>query len=152
MKNTVYSSILLLLIIGLLTFSCTQSNTTNHLHDPIPTPVRQHSDGITLDGDNLWKANTATTTGVENMRKILTNFKHTEDVAAFKDLHKTLEDEIVTIFTKCNMKGEGHDQLHNFLLPLHENLEPLKSGDLPTCQSTFITLRKQLAIYPLYFK
>lgn len=152
MKNSVYSSILFLLFIGLLTFSCTQNNTTNHLHDPLPTPIRQTSDGITLDGSDLWKANTATTTGVRNMGEILANFKNTEDVNAYKALHKTLEDEIVTIFTKCNMKGEGHNQLHNFLLPLHENLDPLKSGDLATCQSAFITLRKQLAIYPLYFQ
>jgi len=34
--------------------------------------------------------------------------------------------EFTGIFQKCTMKGESHNQLHNFLLPLKEMLEKLE--------------------------
>ncbi len=153
MKKVISTHISFYLLVGLLVLSsCNQNPSSEKLHRKLPTPTRQVSDGITLDGNNLWQANEATSQGVENMISILSTFRSTDDIHAYKTLHKQIEGEILTIFTKCNMKGEGHKQLHNFLLPLNEQLEHLKSNELKTCQSTFITLRKQLALYPLYFK
>lgn len=152
MKSQTHNFIGYLFGVTIFLTSCTQNNSYNTLHSPLPTPVRQVSDSITLDGNKVWKANEATTNGVNNMINILNTFDKTDDVYAYHKLHKNIEDEILTIFTKCNMKGEGHEQLHNFLLPLHAQLEHLKSTDLSVCQSTFMDMRKQLAIYPLYFE
>lgn len=150
MKKTYIISILTSLALCLHLESCNQSNQNE---SNMPKPVRQASDGIQLDqGDKIWKANMATTKGVNNMIEIVSNFDKTNDINAFRALHKSLEDEIVTIFTKCNMKGEGHNQLHNFLLPIHELLEPFKVGDLSSCQKALKTLKNKLAIYPLYFE
>ena len=41
-------------------------------------------------------------------------------------LHEPLQLEFKTIFEKCTMKGESHDQLHNFLLPLKDELAKFK--------------------------
>lgn len=153
MKKVIFTHIFFCLLIGLLTLcSCNQNPSSKRLHQELPTPTRQVSDGISLDGDKVWKANEATTLGVKNMISILHKFQSTDDIETYETLHKQMEDEILLIFTKCNMTGEGHNQLHNFLLPIHAQLEPLKSKDLATCQTAFITLRKQLAIYPLYFE
>ena len=131
---------------------CSSNTPSKELHKPLPTPTRQTSDGITPNGESLWKVNRATNTGVANMVQLLNSFQNTDDIKAYANLHKQLDDEVLTIFTKCNMKGEGHNQLHNFLLPLYEDIEKLKNGDLNGCQETFIRLRKRLAIYPLYFE
>lgn len=152
MKNFNFSIPVLHLLLGLTILSCSQNTTSEHLHKPLPTPVRQASDGVQPHGEQLWKVNQATLDGVNKMVSIVENFKSTNQVETYPLLHDQLEEEILTIFTKCNMKGEGHNQLHNFLLPLYEQLEQLKSGDLNTCQTTYMALRKQLAIFPLYFE
>ncbi len=47
------------------------------------------------------------------------------------------------------MKGESHNQLHNFLLPLKEQLEKLeKQGDVTTIEG----IKSYLSTYNTYFQ
>ena len=141
-----------LIFIGFLFIQCTPNNTSESIKQKKVVPVRQKSDGITLDNGKVWKANKATTNGVKNMVTHMNAFKISNNLEDYTLLQKTLEDEIINIFTACNMKGEAHNQLHNYLLPLHELLEPLKSNDITVCKQTVDKIKRQLAIYPLYFE
>jgi len=80
---------------------------------------------MSLDGDKKWEANIETTQGIEKLIAILNNDK-SHSVDDFKNLEKTLSDEITTIFDKCTMKGASHDNLHTFLLPLINKVDKLK--------------------------
>ena len=51
-----------------------------------------------------------------------------------------------TIFNKCTMKSESHNQLHNFLIPIKGQLEKLKAG------SKDAEILKEMQEYLLTFK
>ena len=69
---------------------------------------------------NRWIANPETTTGIANMSAILQAF----DLASGNadTLKAALEDEFGLIFERCTMEGEAHNQLHNYLIPIHHAL------------------------------
>lgn len=161
MKKKITSYVFIQLYICFTLLSCSQDQSSPSpsspssppsVLEPIVTPKRQASDGISLEGDTLWKVNQATNDGVTNMNAIIKSFSTPNRIETYSDLHAQLENEILTIFTKCNMTGEGHNQLHNFLLPLYEHLEQLQSKDLSICQNSLMEFRKRLALYPLYFE
>jgi len=80
---------------------------------------------MSLNDGKKWEANIETTHGIEKLITILNNDK-SKSVEDFKNLEKTLSNEITTIFDKCTMKGASHDNLHTFLLPLINKVDKLK--------------------------
>lgn len=111
----------------------------------------EHND-LVLDGDKLWIANAETTSGIENMMNIMNSFTEKEEVSAYKPLTDSLRVEFSMIFQKCTMKGEAHNQLHNFLLPIKALFETLSSNDLEQCRESFFNLNSHLKKYKNYFK
>ena len=87
----------------------------------------EETDGkVQLDNGKKWKANPETITGINNMITLVqTGITGKTEPSK---LHDTLQVEFKTIFDKCTMTGESHNQLHNFLLPLKAELEKLKTG------------------------
>jgi hypothetical protein len=82
---------------------------------------------VQLDNGKKWKANVETISGINNMITLVqTGITGKTEPAK---LHDTLQVEFKTIFDKCTMTGESHNQLHNFLLPLKAELEKLKTGN-----------------------
>ena len=81
---------------------------------------------VLLDNGKKWKANAETISGISNMTALVQNgiMGKMEGVM----LHDTLQIAFKTIFDKCTMTGESHNQLHNFLLPLKGQLDKLKTG------------------------
>ena len=69
---------------------------------------------------NRWIANPETTTGIANMSAILQAFDPASGNA--DTLKAALEEEFGLIFERCTMEGEAHNQLHNFLIPIHHAL------------------------------
>jgi len=80
---------------------------------------------MNLNDGEKWGANIETTQGIEKLQEILDNDK-SQSVEDFKNLEIALSDEITTIFDKCTMKGDSHDNLHTFLLPLINKVDKLK--------------------------
>jgi len=109
-------------------------------------------EGVTANGDKLWKANPETTTGIAKMQQIVNNFSEKENTATYASLKTTLETEFAAIFSKCTMQGEAHEQLHNYLKPMIGIFEGLESKDLKTCKNSFDTMDRHLSGYANYFE
>lgn len=100
---------------------------------------------VTLDNGRRWKANPETTTGIANMAAILGAY----DAASGdpKALKASLEQEFGLIFERCTMTGEAHEQLHNYLLPIHHQLR-----DFEATETQREALGEHLAAYDNYFE
>ncbi|MFK5957286.1 MAG: hypothetical protein QM495_00285 [Lutibacter sp.] len=158
MKNS-FKLLLTTAIIATITISCgetTKKKQEKHNSEKKETveTVDNHENGgeIQLNEGKLWLANYETTKGVLNMQKLLNTFSGGESLEAYATLKSDLEKEFGTIITECTMKGESHNQLHNFLVPLKELFNGLGSSDLATCKKSFETLNKHLAAYSTYFE
>jgi hypothetical protein len=109
-------------------------------------------EGVSLDNTKLWQANLETTEGIKIMQNIMHSFSEEETVTAYASLKGELETEFTNIFQKCTMKGEAHNQLHNYLKPMIGIFEGLESTDLKTCKTNFKTMENHLAGYANYFE
>ena len=107
---------------------------------------------VSLDNGKLWSANTQTTQGINNMKNLMKEFSDKESVSEYATLKNNLEKEFSTILTECTMKGESHNQLHNYLVPMKEMFEGLTSSDLGTCKENYNILNDHLKEYSKYFK
>lgn len=132
-----------LLAIPLLLFACGQGASAEK---------HQEGVGLVLDNGQKWKANPETTTGVANMVQLVDSFTDTESRTAYATLKTQLEDEFTMIFKQCTMKGEAHNQLHTFLLPLKPLFKELASSNLSTSQESLAKLKMHLAEYTNYFE
>lgn len=109
-------------------------------------------EGVRLDNTKLWQTNIETTQGIKKMQQIMHSFSDRNNVVAYASLKSELETEFTTIFQKCTMKGEAHNQLHNYLKPMMPIFEGLESTNLATCKANFKAMEKHLAGYANYFK
>ncbi len=107
---------------------------------------------VTLNNGSKWKANPETTTGINNMVQLMNSFTQTEDSSSFIELESNLSNEFNLIFKNCTMKGEAHNQLHNYLFPMKELFEGLKTNDLNSQKENFDKLKTHLASYSIYFE
>jgi hypothetical protein len=131
-------------------FSCT-APTSSNLKSPEENEVVVEKNNITLDNGAKWIANPETTAGVNNMKKLMAEFQDSENTENYSQLKDQLQAEFTMIFKKCTMKGEAHNQLHNFLIPIKNHLENLKNSDLTGSKATFYKLKDHLEIYQNYF-
>ena len=105
----------------------------------------QHGAPVRLDNGRRWKADPETTAGIANMVGILNAYDPTTgDPEALK---AALEEEFGLIFERCTMTGEAHEQLHNYLLPIHHQLRGFEATEV---QRT--ALGERLAAYDKYFE
>ncbi|MBK7754657.1 MAG: hypothetical protein IPI41_19270 [Flavobacteriales bacterium] len=95
---------------------------------------------------NRWIANPETTTGIANMSAILQAFDPASGNA--DTLKAALEEEFGLIFERCTMEGEAHNQLHNFLIPIHHALREF-DGKAAHDREAMAT---HLATYTTYFQ
>ncbi len=107
---------------------------------------------MSLNDGGKWEANKETTEGVSNMLKLLegTDARTTD---AYKKNGKLLKEQIDLVLNQCTMKGESHDQLHTFLVPLISKVDKLESVDMDK-QGAKIQgkIKEHLEAYDTYFK
>ncbi len=112
-----------------------------------------HETGVVqLNDGKKWEANLETTDGIKKMQEIMTAFTDKESPKAYISLKENLETEFTTIFEKCTMKGESHNQLHNYLKPMLGLFDGLITDDINTRKKSFETINKHLSHYSNYFK
>jgi len=107
-----------------------------------------HGGSVALDNGKKWQANPETTQGVEKMSTIVA-----EGLSAAKEpasLQEPLKMEFQTIFDKCTMTGEAHEQLHNFLIPIKGYLDKLATPDAN--ETTLRDMQAYLGTYKNYFE
>ena len=147
--------------ISLTIFSCGNTSEKKEANDKTieetkivkETEAEQHDsdEELTLNNGKRWEANPETTEGVKKLQMQLQGFSDKESVEAYTILTKELEATFAEIFAKCTMKGEAHNQLHNFLKPMLELFDGMKSGDLNESKKSFDILNKHLTLYKEYF-
>jgi len=107
---------------------------------------------VQLNDGEKWKANLETTEGIKKMQELMSTFSDKESPKAYASLKRTLETEFTMIFEKCTMKGESHNQLHNYLKPMLGLFDGLSSSDLDTCKKSYETMNTHLSHYENYFE
>ena len=119
------------------------STMESHEHDEHTSAA---GGAVKLDNGNTWAANVETTDGIRSMQAILNDFDPATDDGTV--LKEELEAEFNEIFAKCTMTGEAHDQLHNFLIPVHGMLDKFGSTSTDAQREE---LAKYLGTYGNYF-
>ena len=110
------------------------------------------SSAVVLNNGQKWTANAETTEGIKNMISLLETLPIDAPLEEYHSAHAKLEAEFQMIFRKCTMKGEAHDQLHNYLLPLKERIDKLDSSSLSDCKLAADELKIYLKAYDKYFQ
>ena len=117
---------------ALLATACGSSDAAHEGHDHDTTAVEspEHDDhagdegnAVQLDNGKTWEANIETTDGVNAMLDLVEAYDPASGKGAM--LKEELEAEFKEIFAKCTMTGESHEQLHNYLIPIHKTLDKL---------------------------
>lgn len=106
---------------------------------------------VQLNNGERWDANPETTSGIEKMAALATNFQDKNELAGFHDLKGKLESEFNLILQNCTMSGEAHNQLHNYLVPMKTLFDELGSSDIEICRKAVNSLKTHLEEYGKYF-
>lgn len=137
-------------LLALCMFACSPSISKN---DTLSYKDDGKTVSVTLANDTLWKANTYTSVGIDKMVKLMQDLTiKNANSKDFELLTENLKNEFTLIFQKCTMKGEAHNQLHNFLIPINNEFEHLESDDIETAKASYERLLKHLRTYSLYFE
>jgi len=106
---------------------------------------------IQLDNGSKWKANLETTEGIEAMSSRIAE-DESNSIKHYKNLASDLNDIKNNIVRECTMKGESHDNLHVFLVPLVDKIEAL--GEVNSVHEGAVVskdIREHLEVYFNYF-
>lgn len=101
---------------------------------------------VTLENGQRWKANPETTSGIANMVALIDNQIASPGNAT--EAKAAIEDEFALIFERCTMTGEAHNQLHNYLIPIHQRLSGFDAGDT----TQLAEMKSYLNSYTQYFE
>lgn len=101
---------------------------------------------VTLDNGQRWKANPETTSGIANLVALVD--KQLLNPGDAKAVKASLEEEFGLIFERCTMTGEAHNQLHNYLIPIHQRLSGFDAADA----KQLAEMKSYLATYGTYFE
>lgn len=101
---------------------------------------------VQLNDGERWEANAATVEGIENQTEMVESFDPSRQ--SYDTLQSELRDEFGLIFKNCTMKGEAHEQLHNYLLPLMELFGKLTLEDR---EDALGKIKEHLSRFDTYF-
>jgi len=98
------------------------------------------------DQGQRWVANPETTAGIVTMAATLDAYDPANGDS--DTLKAALENEFALIFERCTMTGESHNQLHNYLIPIHQALREFDG----TAAHDREAMAAHLATYATYFQ
>ena len=105
-----------------------------------------------LNNGELWRANIETTDDIFAMIELMDAHSDKENTISYNELAEQLNEAFNGIFRNCTMTGAAHDQLHNYLYPLNEIMEGLRSADLNICKGAYSDLEQHLGLYFDFFE
>lgn len=155
MKNR---NILFAVVVFGIFSACTSGPSTNNdaqkkeagvVEDKIQEHSHKTNAGeLSLNNGEKWQANPETNEGIANMQEAVESYQQagTPDPDS---LQMQLFSEFRTLVEKCTMKGEAHDQLHYYIIPLKKKIDALKEGDV---QENITELEAYLMGYSDYFE
>ena len=142
------------LIIGSVIFSqCSSEHThEHHTHEHDAQNVQQEEQpaglNLSLNDGQRWEANPETTEQIQRMAQMVRDFNGSD----FTGLKADLESSFGLIFERCTMKGEAHDQLHNYLLPMRDHFAALEASDKAARTAAVSQLQEHLDEFYTYFQ
>lgn len=135
---------------------------TKHNHEQSETSEHEHTefssgqgssmslpDRLKLNNGERWAANAETTSGIKEMLEIISKY-NPDDLQAVRELGMPLQQELDGIINKCTMKGEAHEQLHIYLVPLIKQIKILKEQE--PSETQVHEIKSYLDQYYNYFK
>jgi len=130
------------LIALLLITGCNQTTNSNNQANEETEHHSEHSDSgaetILLDNGKKWVVDAPMMISIRNMEKVVQNFSATNPAAMmddYKNLSKTLTQNVEDLTSSCTMTGQAHDELHKWLVPyigLTEQMAEAKNPDEAT--------------------
>ena len=140
MKKALLKYLLILLMLSNYSCNKQEKNSSNY-----------QKNIISLNNGKPWKASPETTNGIEKMKKKMASFNIDSNLNLYDKLADDLTEEFLIILEKCTMKGESHDQLHNYLLPIKIMFKDLLNTNIKERQKTFYKLSSHLENYKYFF-
>lgn len=138
-------SILLSATLLIFSYSCsTEKHSKNENQGTKALALYDAHAPVQWDNGSKWTANIETTQGIQNMTQLIDN----SFANPTANLKESLLTEFTAILNKCTMKGESHEQLHNYLLPLKSDIENLTD---PPAREELKSIQLYLATYYNYF-
>ena len=141
-----------LTIIAVIIFMTSCGNQSTNQKTEEAVVHESQGDVVTLENGKKWKVNFATNKGIRNMKELMQSVNSDSKLSDYRELGANLRKEFQHIFQRCDMTGEAHNQLHNYLHPMADWFKELKEGDLNQCKSTVNALNEHLEKYDSYFK
>ena len=120
--NRLLTSTIIIVAMLLSCYSCKNDTTKSEPQTKI------NLDGLTLNKNEKWIANSETHIGMKRIDSILKNNLSLDG----KTLGNLLSKETSYIIKSCDMTGEAHDQLHVILVPILEEITDIKDITNPS--------------------
>jgi hypothetical protein len=137
----------ILIILTLFAFAqsgCQQNSSTN-----------SHNNGgteIVLNKGETWVVVPEMMGIIQTMESDVNAFDGT-NLEEHKVLATKLQDNINKLTSNCTMKGQGHDELHKWLLPFLDTVEAYnKATSAQEAQNTYNTIQASFSSVNNYFK
>jgi len=141
--NQTINRTLLLFSATLVIIACSHNANDESQHE-LNTTVK-------LENGKKWKANPETIKHVNAMANIIASNPNAVD-KNYSSIAKQLLIELKLVFDECTMTGEAHEQLHNFLIPLHKNISKLIQNKSEHPAETLAEIETHLSSFGDYFE
>ncbi|HIE45763.1 MAG TPA: hypothetical protein EYP87_06295 [Flavobacteriaceae bacterium] len=129
------SKIIIITLIAILTFSCKTDKkpTTIVNKKEVKEEIHNHNEheAIVFNNGQKWKVTDNMMAHIKNMNNDVANFKGST-LKEYQNLSEKLITNINLLTSNCTMTGQGHDELHKWLLPyieLANNFTEVKNVD-----------------------
>lgn len=120
---------------------------TAHEHEHHHTAMHEHAGTAAATTDSArWQANSGTTEGIRGMLALVDGYPANGLTSGV--LHDSLDARLGMIFARCTMKGEAHEALHHYLLPIQDLIVRLPERSSP---AQLDSLREHLRHYDEVF-
>lgn len=151
------------LLIALFVQSCSSGDKQPSQDDqPLMTEEQEHraekhrienpNETIELNNGEKWKADPEMVAHVEVIQIILEDFAP-EGLGDYYPLAEVIDAELAALIKSCTMKGQGHDELHKWLLPVMQKVEALgKTEDPKMAEALVVELEEAMQEFHEYFE
>lgn len=104
------------------------------------------------DNGNPWEVQFSTDSLVRVMQDKVSSFEDGSSLDEYAALKGDLNEDFSEIFNRCNMTGEAHNQLHNYLIPLRNEIRKINDTINDSNPSQIHEIRSYLSEFERYFK
>lgn len=135
---------LVLFLLAIISIGSCQKNKEANEINPVSEKHTETVAKVSLNKGQLWKANPETTVGINTLQKIILESAEEESASILKD---KLNSEFALILKKCTMKGEAHNQLHNYLIPLKLKIDSLEDSNKAEIKKEIISYLEEYSLF-----